>query len=67
MPPIVWIAIALAIAILGFSAGVKMPVLDEVVKPVAEQTSSALRPISWGIGIAVVAVGVIFALARSGR
>ena len=64
MPPIILLAIAIAILIIGISAGFKMPELDEIVKPVAENTGRVFAPVGYCIGIAVLFVAAIFALGR---
>ncbi len=64
MPPIILLAIAIAILIIGASAGFKMPELDEIVKPVAENTGRVFAPVGYCIGVAVLFVAAIFALGR---
>ncbi len=64
MPPIILLALALAILMIGLSASFNMPQLDEIVKPVAENTGRVFAPVGYCIGIAVLFVAAIFALGR---
>lgn len=62
MPPLIWIALALAIIFIGASAGINMPRMDEIVKPVADNTGIVLKPVAYCIGIAIIIVAGAFAI-----
>ena len=54
MPAIIWIAIALAIVILGIGGSVAMPQLPEtVIRPVAERSVDLFAPTLLGVFIAL--------------
>ena len=59
VPLFVWIAVALAILMIGGAATFSVGQLPEVVKPVAESADSFLAPLGTGMAIAFVVVVVV--------
>ena len=67
IPLFVWIAIALAVLMVGGGAAVTVSKLPEVIKPIAESADSFLAPLGTGLAIAFVVVVVVVLFARLKR
>jgi hypothetical protein len=67
IPFFVWIAIALAVLMVGGGAAVSVSKLPEVVKPIAESADSFLAPLGTGLAIAFVVVVVVVLFSRMRR
>ena len=64
IPFFVWVAIALAVLLVGGGAAVSVAKLPEVVQPVAESADSFLAPLGTGLAIAFVVVVVVLLFTR---
>ncbi len=61
MPAIVWIAIAIAIIMLGIGGSASFPELPQYVfRPVVEKGFELFKPIVWALSLAFGAVAAIF-------
>jgi hypothetical protein len=61
MPAIVWIAIAIAIIMLGIGGSASFPELPQYVfRPVVEKGFELFKPIAWALALAFGAVASIF-------
>jgi hypothetical protein len=67
IPFFVWIAIALAVLMVGGGAAVSVSKLPEVVKPIAESADSFLAPLGTGLAIAFVVIVVVILFSRLRR
>jgi tryptophan-rich sensory protein len=61
MPAIVWIAISIAIVMLGIGGSASFPAMPEhVFRPVVEKGFELFKPIVWALALAFGAVAAIF-------
>ena len=61
MPSIIWIAIAIAIIMLGIGGSASFPELPQYVfRPVVEKGFELFKPIVWALALAFGAIGGIF-------
>ena len=61
MPAIVWIAISIAIVMLGIGGSASFPELPQYVfRPVVEKSFELFKPIAWALALALGAVASIF-------
>jgi len=65
MPAIIWIALALAIVIMGIGGSVALPqVPEDVIKPMAEKGLDIFSPVMRGIFIAVVTAACVYVVIK---
>jgi hypothetical protein len=67
VPLFVWIAIALAVLLVGGGTAITVSKLPEIIKPIAESADSFLAPLGTGLAIAFVLVVVVMLFARLRR
>ena len=61
MPSIIWIAIAIAIIMLGIGGSASFPELPQYVfRPVVEKGFELFKPIVWALALAFGSVAAIF-------
>ena len=61
MPSIIWIAIAIAIIMLGIGGSASFPELPQYVfHPMVDKGFELVKPIAWALALAFGAVGGIF-------
>ena len=61
MPSIIWIAISIAIVMLGIGGSASFPELPQYVfRPMVEKGFELFKPIVWALALALGAVGGIF-------
>jgi tryptophan-rich sensory protein len=61
MPAIVWIAISIAIVMLGIGGSASFPELPQYVfRPMVDKGFDLFKPIAWSLALALGAVAAIF-------
>ena len=65
MPALIWIAIAIAIVIMGIGGSVALPqVPGEVIKPIAERGLDIFSPVLRGVCIAVITAACVYVVMK---